>query len=54
MSYNQKHPYVKQIIYIIKDWFQLQKQKYINKQCKHCCSFCEYKEECLSTKWYNK
>lgn len=46
--------YIKHIIYTIKDWFQLQKQKYIYKQCKHCCGFCKYKEECLSTDWYKK
>lgn len=54
MKYNQKCIYVKKIIHNIKDWFQLQKRKYINKKCRHLCSFCEYKEECLSTKWYIK
>ena len=38
----------------IKEWFQLQKQKYIYKHCLHCCGFCKYKEECLNTKWYIK
>lgn len=37
---------------MIKRFIKLLYKKWVKGNCKHCCSFCEYKKECLKENWY--
>lgn len=36
---------------MIKRFIKLLYNKWIKGNCKHCCSFCEYKKVCLKENW---
>jgi hypothetical protein len=37
---------------MIKRIIRLLYMKWIKRNCKHCCLFCEYKDICLKEEWY--